>query len=264
MIVQQRSNSMKGPSMSKVVTFNPGGYRYIPSVFQYSAGVAAEAGFELERVRFSKPLPMAEAFPAVEAHLRAVGRPTTAFAQCELRSPDPFDDQGFIDFNRQYVATLERWGLYKDGVNPVARTNVCPMYDKPAVPSMYAFCYTVPTARADARTFMLAGGGDARSGSQPYRERIVRLNDTSPEGLREKVIFVIEEMESRLKALGFGWVDAVSTQAYTVQNIGHLVGETLAKRGAMNGGLVWYYARPPVIGLDYEMDVRGVARELIV
>jgi hypothetical protein len=56
----------------------------------------------------------------------------------------------------------------------------------------------------------------------------------------------------------------VSTQAYTVQNIGHLVGEELAKRGAIASGLVWTYARPPVIGLDYEMDVRGTARELIM
>jgi hypothetical protein len=71
-------------------------------------------------------------------------------------------------------------------------------------------------------------------------------------------------MERRLELLGFGWPDAVSTQAYTVQNIGHLVGEELARRGAITGGLVWNYARPPVIGLEYEMDVRGAARELIM
>lgn len=250
--------------MIKIVVFGPGGYRYIPSVFQYSAGVAAEPGFELERARFRRPLPMAEAFAAVEAHLKSIGRPTTAFAQCELRSPDAFTDQGFIDFNKHYVQTLERWGLYKDGVNPVARTNVCPMYQKPAEPSMHAFTYTVPAPASQAPTFMLAGGGDARSGPEPYKDRIVRLNDTSPEGLREKVVFVIEEMESRLKALGFGWEHTISTQVYTVQNIGHLVGEELARRGAIQGGMVWYYVRPPVIGLDYEMDVRGTARELIL
>lgn len=250
--------------MPDTVVFTPGGYRYIPAVFQYSSGVAAEDGFELERARFLRPVPLAAAFSAVEAHLSAIGRPTTAFAQCELRSPAPFDDQGFIDFNKQYVTTLERWGIYKDGVNPVARTNVCPMYHEPSEPSMLAFTYTVPAAKAKRRTFMLAGGGDARGGSGSYRERTVRFGDTSPEGLREKVVFVIEEMESRLKALGFGWADAVSTQLYTVQNIGHLIGEELARRGAAEGGLVWYYTRPPVIGLEYEMDVRGIARELIL
>ncbi|MBX9774539.1 MAG: hypothetical protein K2Y71_09000 [Xanthobacteraceae bacterium] len=250
--------------MTSTVVFAPGGYRYIPAVFQYSGGVAAEDGFELERARFTRPVPLPEAFHAVEAHLEAIGRPITAFAQCELRSPKPFSDQGFIDFNKLYVATLERWGIYKDGVNPVARTNVCPVYSEPPAPSMLAFTYTVPTPKTARRTFMLAGGGDARPGSQPYNERIVRFGDTSPEGLREKVVYVIEEMERRLKMLGFDWQDAVSTQAYTVQNIGHLVGEELARRGAMEAGLVWYYARPPVIGLEYEMDVRGTARELIV
>ena len=250
--------------MSDIAVFAPGGYRYVPAVFQYSAGVAAEEGFELERARFMKPVPLTEAFAAVEAHLAAIGRPTTAFAQCELRSPAPFTDQGFIDFNKHYVSTLERWGIYKDGINPVARTNVCPVYDLPAEPSMLAFTYTVPAAKPGRPTFMLSGGGDAREGSQPYHERIVRAGDTSPEGLRDKVVFVIEEMERRLRALGFGWADAVSTQVYTVQNIGHLVGEELARRGAIGGGMVWYYVRPPVIGLEYEMDVRGGARELVL
>lgn len=250
--------------MSGTRIFEPGGYRYIPAVFQYSSGVAAEEGYEIERARFMKPVPLAEAFAAVEAHLASIGRPTTAFAHCELRAAEPFTDQGFIEFNQQYVKTLERWGIYKDGVNPVARTNVCPMYEKPATPSMYAFSYTVPAANAKRRSFTIAGGGDARDGSAPFSERIVRYQDTSPEGLREKVLFVIEEMESRLKALGFGWQDAVSTQAYTVQNIGHLVGEEFARRGTMTGGLVWYYVRPPVQGLEFEMDVRGQARELVL
>lgn len=250
--------------MSQATVFAPGGYRYLPAVFQYSGGVAAESGFEIERARFLRPLPLGEAFAAIEAHLASIGRPTTAFAQCELRSPEPFNDQGFIDFNREYVKTLGRWGIYKDIVNPVARTNVCPMYDAPAVPSMHAFSYTVPARNAPRRSFILSGGGDAKPGAEPYRERIVRFGDTSPEALREKVLHVIAEMERRMRALGFAWPDAVTTQAYTVQNIGHLVGELLAKRGAMAGGLVWYYTRPPVQGLEFEMDVRGAAREVVL
>jgi hypothetical protein len=253
--------------MTEVPVFAAGGYRYVRAVFQYSGGVAAEPGFEIVRARFMQPLPLAQAFAAVEAHLKAIGRPTAAFAQCELRSPEPFTDQGFYDFNKVYVGTLARWGIYKEGdplLNPVARTNVCPMYDKPPEPSMYAFSYTVPAPNAKRASFVLAGGGDAKEAGPSYRDRVVRLNDTSPEGLREKVRFVIGEMERRMRLLGFGWKDAVTTQAYTVQNIGHLVGEELARRGAMAGGLVWYYARPPVLGLDYEMDVRGAARELVL
>ena len=253
--------------MADVPVFAAGGYRYVKAVFQYSGGVAAEPGFEIERARFMQPLALAQAFAAVEAHLKAIGRPMAAFAQCELRSPEPFTDQGFFEFNKFYVGTLARWGHYKEGdplLNPVARTNVCPMYDKPAEPSMYAFSYTVPATMAKRASFVLAGGGDAREAGPSYRDRIVRLNDTSPEGLREKVRFVIGEMERRMKLLGVAWKDAVTTQAYTVQNIGHLVGEELARRGAMAGGLVWCYARPPVVGLDYEMDVRGAARELVL
>ena len=248
--------------MSDVRVFAPGNYRYIKAVFQYSSGVAAESGFEIERARFAKPLPLNDAYAAVEAYLKALGRPATAFAACELRSPEPFTEKGFIDFNKVYVKTLERWGIYREADqpnNPVARTNVCPMYDKPAEAMMYAFSYTVPAKRPSARgTFIIAGGGERG------RNGIVRHNDTSPEGMREKAVYVTEEMERRLKALGFSWKDAVTTQVYSVQNIGHLVGEVLASRGACEGGLVWTYARPPVIGLDYEMDVRGAARELVI
>ncbi|MBS0335590.1 MAG: hypothetical protein JSS40_02010 [Proteobacteria bacterium] len=255
--------------MSDVPVFAPGNYRYVKAVFQYSGGVAAEPGYEIERARFARPLPVADAYAAVEAHLKAIGRPATAFAQCELRSPEPFTDQGFYEFNKVYVQTLARWGIYKDGdplMNPVARTNVCPMYGKPATPSMYAFSYTVPARGSKRGTFVLAGGGDAREGgtSATYQDRIVRFRDTSPEGLREKVLFVITEMERRMKLLGFGWKDAITTEIYTVQNVGHLVGELLAARGAAEGGVVWNYTRPPVVDLEYEMDVRGAAREIVL
>jgi hypothetical protein len=254
--------------MAEMPVFEAGGYRYIKAVFQYSGGVAAEPGYEIERARLAKPLPLHDAYRAVEAHLKSIGRPNTAFAACELRSPEPFTDQGFYEFNKTYVTTLERWGIYRSSdhpINPVARTNVCPVYDKPAVPVMYAFSYTVRSSKSALRgSFILSGSGDAGASGNSYQERIVRLHDTSPEGLREKVRFVVAEMERRLGLLGFSWKDAVSTQAYTVQNIGHLVGEELAARGACGGGLAWYYARPPVVGLEYEMDVRGAARELVI
>jgi hypothetical protein len=80
--------------------------------------------------------------------------------------------------------------------------------------------------------------------------------------MREKVRHVVAEMERRLAALGFTWQDAVSTQAYSVQDIGAFVGPEIAARGAAAGGLAWHFARPPVVGLEFEMDVRGAAREI--
>ena len=165
-----------------VVKFAAGGYRYIEAMFQYSGGSAAEPGFEIVRGRFVRPLPMTDGFRAIEAHLRAAGRPLTAFCACELRSPKPFTEQGFVDFNRSYVQTLERWGLYKDGRNPVARSNVCPAYDVPPEPSFYAFSYTVP-ARTSRGTFIVAGSGEAPEGKGSYREHMIAPGDHSAEGV---------------------------------------------------------------------------------
>lgn len=249
--------------MSDVIVFAPGGYRYISAVFQYSSGVAAESGFELVRARLVKPLPIADGFAAVEAHLKAIGRPTTAFAACELRSPAPFSEQGFIDFNRHYVQTLERWGIYKNEINPVARTNVCPEFDKPDCASLYAFSYTVPSS-SKRGSFILAGGGEARGGPGTYPERITRYGEHSTDAMREKVRFVIAEMHGRLRALGFDWKDAITTQAYTVYDIGPLMADEFVRRGIAPGGLSWHFCRPPVEGLDYEMDVRGAAQEIVI
>jgi hypothetical protein len=248
--------------MTACVPFSKGGYRYIPAVFQYSSGVAAEPGFEIERVRLLKPLPLADGFAFVERHISGLGRPSTAFAACELRSAAPFTEEGFHQFNREYVKTLERWQIYEDEKNPVARTNVCPAHGKPAEPVLYAFSYTVPASGVRRGGFIVAGGAEVRPGTGSYAERTVRNGETSPEAMREKLQFVVGEMEQRLSALGFAWHDAVSTQAYTVQDIGALVGPQLAARGVLPGGLSWHFARPPVVGLEFEMDVRGAAREI--
>ena len=249
--------------MSACVVFEKGGYRYIPAVFQYSSGVAAERGFEIERVRLAEPLALAEGLSFVERHLKGLGRPSTAFAACELRSAAPFTEQGFHDFNREYVKTLARWGIYRDEINPVARTNVCPEYGKPAQPVLYAFSYTVPSDNRRG-SFIVAGGGEVRGGTGSFASRTVRHGETSPEAMRDKARHVIAEMESRLKALGFSWREAVSTQVYTVRDIGALVGPELAARGAAAGGIAWHFARPPVEGLEFEMDVRGAAREIVL
>jgi hypothetical protein len=250
-------------ALADVVAFAPGGFRYISGVFQYSAGVAAEEGFAVIRARFARPLPLGEGFAAAELHLASLGRPTTAFCACELRSPEPFTEQEFVTFNRQYIQTLERWGLFRDGVNPVARTNVCPEFNKPTEPSLYAFSYTVPM-ETSRRSFIVAGGGEAKEGAGDYRDSTVRLGDTSINGLREKVRFVMDAMESRLAALGFGWADAGSTQVYTVHDIGPLVRDEIVRRGAAVNGFAWHYCRPPVVDLEYEMDVRGPAMEIVL
>lgn len=248
--------------MADAEVFGDGGYRYVKGVFQYSAGVAAESGFEIHRVRLHQPVPLAEGFTAAALYLRDIGRPLTAFCACELRSPAPFSEGGFEEFNRQYVATLEAWGLYRDGINPVARTNVCPLYNAPAAPLMSAFSVAA-RSNTTRGSFIIAGGGEAREGGATYRESIVRLGDTSTEGMREKIRYVASEMERRLSVLGFGWRDAVSVQAYTVHDIGTLLGEELIRRCSTDM-IAWHLCRPPIVNLEFEMDVRGAAREIAV
>ena len=250
--------------MSDVVGFPAGGYRYLAGVFQYSAGVTAGPGFEIERARFLHPVPLDEGFRAIAAHLKGAGRPLAALCACELRSPAPFSEDGFAAFNRVYVGTLERWGIFRDGANPVARSNVCPEVHPPATPSFHAFSYTVPARAGAPASCHIAGSGEAPEGKENYQDHIIRRGDTSAGGLREKAQYVLGEMERRLRALGFGWAQVTATQLYTVHDVYPILADEIGRRGAMAHGLTWHFARPPVVGLDFEMDVRSITREIVL
>jgi hypothetical protein len=250
--------------MSAVLSSDAGGYRYLKGVFQYSAGVAALDGFEIERARFRALMPLEEGFKAIEAHLKRIGRPAQAFCACELRSPEPFLEAGFAAFNRSYVGQLERWGIFRDGENPVARTNVCPEVDAPKAPSIYAFSYTVPVAAHAPPSFVGAGSGEAPEGAESYNAVVIRPGDQSPDGLLEKARWVLAEMERRMGAFGLNWSHMTATGLYTVYDVHPFLASEIAGRGAMRHALSWYFARPPVRGLDFEMDVRAVVREIVL
>jgi hypothetical protein len=247
--------------MASVQRFDPGGYRFLTHQFQYSGGVVAEPGFRIERARFARMPSLADGFAAIEAYLARLGRPPTALCACELRSPRQFSETGFVAFNRHYVQQLAAWGIFRNEINPVGRSNVCPEIDPPAEPSFYAFSYTVT---GEGGGFVAAGSGEARDGAGDYSERIVRLGNQSPEGMRDKARLVLGIMEERMTALGADWQAATATQLYTVYDIHPFLAEEIVARGAAAGGLTWHYARPPVEGLDYEMDVRGVSREMVI
>ena len=46
------ASSGEGVGMAEIASVSVAGYRFLRGVFQYSAGVAAEPGFEIERARF--------------------------------------------------------------------------------------------------------------------------------------------------------------------------------------------------------------------
>ena len=248
--------------MAATVDFQ--GYRYIPGPFQYSAGVAALPGFAIERVRFADPVPLSEGFHRIETYLGAAGVPLTAFCACELRSPAPFTDLGFIAFNRDYVGTLERWGLFRDARNPVARSNVCPEIDPPSMPSFHAFCYVVPTTAEAPRSFVIAGSGELLEGAGPYRDKTVRYGDISADAIAEKGRYVLGVMEQRMAALDTGWASTTGVHVYTVHDLYPFLATEIVARGAARHGLTWQFCRPPVVGLEYEMDCRSVATERVI
>jgi hypothetical protein len=246
-----------------ITDFAPGNYRFIPAVFQYSSGAAANPGYEVERVRFDKLVPLAEGFARIASYIQAAGRSLTSFCACELRSPAAFTEEGFRAFNQHYVKTLAEWGLFDGTTNPVARSNVCPEIDSPGEPSFYAFSFTRPST-GGSPSFVIAGGAEARGGGGSYPERIVRYRDMSAEGWNEKVRFTVGEMERRLAEFGFIWQDTTGVQAYTVHDFHPYIAEALVRRGATRSGLTWHFARPPVIDLEYEMDCRRVLREIVI
>jgi hypothetical protein len=239
------------------------GYRFMPGVSQYSCGVGALPGYALQRVRFSKVVPLKEGFAKIEQIIKAAGRPLTAFAACELRSPAPFTEQGFKDFNEIYIKTLIAWGIMRDGVNPIARSNVCPKLDPPSEPGFHAFSFTVEAADAP-QSFVIAGSGESAEGKANYRDHTVRLGDTSPAGMLEKAKFVLAEMERRMSAFGGDWSQTTAAQLYTVHDIYSLLESELGRRGVLRNGLTWHFNRPPVVDLEYEMDCRRVHHERVV
>ena len=68
--------------MAGAVNFSAGGYRFLPSVFQFSGGAAALSGHAIERVRFHRPVPLKQGFERIERLITEAGRPLTSFCAC--------------------------------------------------------------------------------------------------------------------------------------------------------------------------------------
>src|SRR5262249_50105596 len=119
-----------------------GDYLFLPGISPYSCGVVSVAGFEIAHVTYRRPIPYHQMFDRIERHLNEQGRPRAALCGIELRSPRPFTFSGFAVFNARYATVLEEWGLFVDGINPVARTNVATEVDRPTEPALFGFSFT--------------------------------------------------------------------------------------------------------------------------
>ncbi len=240
-----------------------GGYSFLKGIAPYSAGVVAGAGFALERARLAEPLPVAAGFERMAAHLDGLHRPAQALCAVELRSPAAFSFAGFDRFNGEYVKQIEKLRLLVGGLNPVARTNVAPEIDPPREPVLYAFSYTVP-AGGPGRSFVLAGTGELPEGSLNPRE-VVRSGELSAEAMREKARFVVGVLDGRIRGLGVSWAGVTAVDVYTIRDISPVfVTEALLRAGYRNHGVTWQHTRPPITGIEYEMDARGCASEIVL
>jgi hypothetical protein len=240
-----------------------GDYRFLPGIAPYSCGVASAPGFEIVHVTLHLPVPYERGFKVIDRHLASEPRPRAALCAVELRSPRPFSFAGFAEFNAGYARVLQDWGLFVDGVNPVARTNVAPELDPPGEPLLYGFSYSRPCDPSLPTTVVVAGAGELPEGVLTA-EAIVRAGDTSPDGIVAKAVFVMDLMEQRLRGLGADWPAVTAIDVYTIHAIDRVLPEAVLTRAAPAGahGIRWYFSRPPIVGIEFEMDLRGVRTEL--
>lgn len=236
-----------------------GGFRFLPGSPVFAGGAVAEPGFAIVHALLSRWLPLEQGYELVERHLQATGRPMQALCGMQLRLPRQLSLDDFTAFNAPYVARLERWGVVENRANPVSRTNVAPAEAAPGEASLHAFTYTIPY-QGKARTFTMSGMTERGPGGN-----IVAMGDDSPEGMRDKLGYVIGSVGDRLAELGFGWGDATHVELYSGVEIPGALG-TLAARaaGSLPRGVRWYHGRPPVTGLEVELEARAVLREEIV
>ena len=69
-----------------------------------------------------------------------------------------------------------------------------------------------------------------------------------------------------IRGLGADWPDVTAIDVYTPHPIEPFARDLLLRTAgpAAIHGIRWFPSRPPVEGLEYEMDMRGVARELVL
>lgn len=240
-----------------------GNYRFLPGIAPYSCGVVAMPGFEIVHATLHDPVPYRQGFEQIERHLATEGRPKAALCGIELRSPRPFTFEGFSQFNAQYLGVLSSWGLHVEGQNPVARTNVAPEIRPPAEPVLFAFSYTRPARHTDPPSFLVAGAGEIREGALSP-DAVVWAGESSSESIAHKAAHVMDIMESRLRRLEADWSMVTTLNVYTIHPIYHLLPDIILGRmgPAARQGVHWYYSRPPITGIEFETDLRGVMVEI--
>ena len=239
-----------------------GNYHFLRGGAAFSGAVLADEGYAIVHVTLLNPIPVTEGFDFIADYLHKQNRPTQAVCAIELRSHRQLSFADFGEFNNgTYLPALKKHDLLIDGAGPMTRSNLAVEINPPATQVIYAFSYTVPaTENNSARDFVLSGAADIK-GSE-----IIRAGETSHDAMREKAMYVMEELQERLDAMNLRWDDCTSFNVYTVYNIFPFLREVfLEKIGrAQWEGVKWYFTRAPIIGLEFEADARRTRREVYI
>jgi hypothetical protein len=234
------------------------GYRYLPAIDAFSAGVAAQDGFAIGRLDLAGSPSLPEGFARVDRWLAEQSLAATAIVATHLRSPVPVDDSGFTGVNDSYRMLLAERGILHGEVNPVARSNVAPVSAPPRRVTLAAAFVVVPDSAA-AGDFVAAGAAET-AGPAVGTAAVVALGDVTPAGLRRKVDVVLETMLRRLSGLGAGPEQPTTINVYTAHDIARLHEQIAARIGAVEQvGFRQWAAYPPVLGMEFEMDVHRVS-----
>jgi hypothetical protein len=241
-----------------------GGYRYLQGIAPYSSGVIAVSGREIVHVTLDKPVHWRQGLFAARQHLEQQGLEHYCLCGVELRCPEPHSMGGFIDFNKQYQTLLEEWDMLVEGENPVARTNVAPVVSPPRDTLLYGFSHTRPS-EFEQSTFVVAGGGEL-----PHRElsdqHIVKFGETSEAAMLDKARCVVDIMRTRLKRLEANEGLLSSVDVYCAHPVHDILRDVIIPGipEAARVGIQWSYAQPPIQNIEFEMDLRGVRREIVI
>ena len=238
-------------------------FRFLPALSAYSAGFAASDGYEITALRLLDCPTLSTGLERIDQEINRLGLPASALAGLQLRSPGVFSFEEFGKFNDEYRHLLIDRGLIIDGINPISRTNVIPIHQKPAAPSIAVAFIVHPSQGQGGSDYVIAGATEVNGELGP--ENIIARGDLSQKGLSLKVEFVLDIMLERLHALDVADERPTTVNVYTVHEIFGLTEKIEFKLRTIsrNGYTVWL-TRPPASELEFEMDCASYSKWAVI
>ncbi len=247
-------------SSSALIDNKAGDYKILPGGAAFCSGIIPCEGYEIVRVLLRPWIPLEHGYAFIENYLKSADRPIQAFCGIELRVPAPLAMNDWSSFNVPYLAQLRKWGLIFGDQSGVCRSNIALALHPPATTSVCAFTYTAPSS-AKGKTFFLSGQADIDANGKAIAE-----GDTGPAAMQKRARYTIDTVGATLAKLGMSWQDTTQIAFFHAHDIPDLwEPKLLGSLGeALSRGVLVYRARPPIAGLEVELEARAVRQEIVV